>query len=158
MYIIILALLCILLYLNVGGVLTTLKGKLGVIRTNTDLRDLSGQYYLLTENVSSLLKKNFAVPPVFIVRGDNKGNLYIQAEWYVDGKKSEISNSFLGGQTSLNFINQNEPSAIHVTRSFNYCNPKMLQCMKFNSRITLDDYQIKLHVRGQVGTIVYVKK
>jgi hypothetical protein len=154
---IIFVLICISLYLNLGGVMTKLKVILGVIRTNTNFRDLSGEYHL-TENVSTLLKKNFAVPLMFVVDGNNTGSLNIQAEWYVDGKKNNIDYGFSEGQVALNFINHNETGALQIKRSFNYCNPGKLQCMKFISRITLDNNQIKIHVGGPVGIIVYAKK
>jgi hypothetical protein len=137
--------------------MTTLKGSLGVIRTNKDFRDLSGQYHLIG-NVSTILEKNFAVPPVFVVHGDNEGRLKIQAEWYVDGEKKAINYDFLEGQTALNFINHDEPSAIRLSTSFDYCSPGSLNCSKIESRVTLGNDQIKLHLRGPDGITVYAKK
>jgi hypothetical protein len=137
--------------------MTTLKGILGVIRTNKDFRDLSGQYHLIG-NVSTLLEKNFAVPLMFVVHGYKEGSLQIQAEWYVDDKKKIFDYNILDGYTALKFINHSEPSAIRITESFDYCRPGSLQCSEFNSRVTLDNYQIKLLVGGPVGTIVYAKK
>ena len=143
---ILIVIIVIVLGLDIGGSLTTIKGLVGLIRTNGDFRDLTGIYRI---NKAQGQLNNVYGPQEIRVAGSNQGVLLIMGEWKTpDNINKKIDLKFTDKETALRFINHKESNAIKIAQLFRYKKDTDGEKVTWDNtcfhRITLEDGKVIL--------------